>query len=299
MPTTTANDIEIFYEVYEPGRDGPTGDVTGDRETVVFVSGLGSQLVTWEPEFFAPLLEAGHRVIRFDNRDVGLSEKFAGTAGLDELFAAFGGEEVDAPYRLSDMAADVVGLLDAVGIERAHVVGASMGGMIAQTVAIEHRDRVASLTSIMSTTGEPDVGAPTPEVIGVLLKTAPADREGAIEHGVATHRAIGSPTLFDEERARRKAALAYDRCHNPAGTLNQIIAIAASGHRAEGLAALDAPTLVVHGEADPLVGVSGGRRTAELVSGAELQVHEEMGHDIPAPLWPDVIGGITRLIARA
>ena len=299
VPTTTANAIDICYEVYEPGGDGPVAAATGDAETILFVSGLGSQMITWEPDFFAPLTDAGHRVVRFDNRDVGLTTKFARTGGLDELLAAFGGEEIDPPYRLSDMARDAVGLLDALGIDRAHVVGSSMGGMIAQTFAIEHRDRLASLTSIMSTTGEPDVGAPSPEVVGVLLQPSPTEREPAIEHAVATHRAIGSPTLFDEDRARRKATEAYDRCFNPTGTLNQIMAIAASGDRAEGLAALDAPTLVVHGEADPLVGVSGGRRTAELVAGAELHVHAEMGHDIPRPLWPDVIDAILRLVERA
>ena len=300
MPVISANAIDICFEVYEPGHDGPLGGPTGTtRETVVFVSGLGSQMITWEPEFFAPLLDAGHRVVRFDNRDVGLSSKVDSSLTVDDLLGALGGAPVEAPYLLSDMAADLLALLDALGLDRVHVVGSSMGGMIAQTFAIEHRDRLASLTSIMSTTGEPDVGAPDPAILGVLLAPSPADRDGAIEHTVTTHRAIGSPTLFDEERARRKAALAYDRCHHPRGTLNQIVAIALSGDRAAGLAALDAPTLVIHGEADPLVGVSGGRRTAELVVGSTLQVHDEMGHDIPSDLWPEVTGAIAQQVARA
>jgi pimeloyl-ACP methyl ester carboxylesterase len=197
------------------------------------------------------------------------------------------------------MAADGIALLDHLGIDAAHVVGASMGGMIAQTMAIEHADRVLSLTSIMSTTGDPSVGAPTGEALGALVTPRPQDREAAITQGVAATKVIGSPEHFDEERTRARAAAAYDRCFNPAGFGRQLLAILASGDRTERLRTLDVPTLVIHGDKDPLVTPTGGEATAAAIPGAELLVLEGMGHDLPPAYWTPVVEGITKLAARA
>ncbi len=290
MPRATANGIEIEFDTI--------GDP--DDPALLLVCGLGQQLIGWDDELCAALADRGFRVIRFDNRDVGLSTKIdADIDVMATLMAAFAGEQVEAPYLLSDMAADAVGLLDALDIESAHVVGASMGGMIAQTIAIEHGDRVRSLTSIMSTTGDPDVGAPRPDVLPVLLQAPPADRDGYIEHHVHVSRTIGSPDHFDEAHARARAAASYDRAFYPKGVGHQLLAIVASGSRREQLRQIRHATLVIHGDVDPLVDVSGGRRTAEVIEGAELLVLEGMGHDLPTSFWPRVIEGITDLAARA
>jgi pimeloyl-ACP methyl ester carboxylesterase len=209
------------------------------------------------------------------------------------------GDRSSAPYLLADMAADAVGLLDHLEVESAHIVGASMGGMIAQTMAIEHAERVRSLTSIMSTTGEPGVGEPTPEMTAALLAPRPSEREAAIEAGVAIARAISSPDHFDEDRARTLAAVQYDRGHNPDGVGRQLVAVLASGSRADGLAALDVPTLVIHGRQDQLVTFSGGERTAELIDGAELLAIDDMGHDMAEVHWPRAVAAITELTTRA
>ncbi len=290
MPRAKANGIELEYETFGDPADPP----------VLLVMGLGAQLTSWDVELCRMLADRGRYVIRFDNRDVGLSTKLEG-ARVDVLAtvaSAFGGQHVDAPYTLSDMAADAVGLLDMLGLAAAHVVGASMGGMIVQTLAIEHPDRVLTMTSIMSTTGNRAVGGAQPEAMEVLLNRPPADREGAIEASVVASRIIGSPTLFDEARARRRASEAYDRCFYPEGTGRQLVAIMASGSRDDRLPGVTAPTLVIHGKVDPLVGVSGGERTAELVPGAELLVFDEMGHDLPQPLWPAIVDAIVRHTER-
>jgi pimeloyl-ACP methyl ester carboxylesterase len=259
-------------------------------------------MTAWDDDFCAGLVDRGFYVTRYDNRDVGLSSKIEDRGHHDlaaTMLRAAAGEAIEAPYLLSDMAADAVGLLDELGIDAAHIVGASMGGMIAQTIAIEHPERVLSLTSIMSTTGELTVGQATPEAIQRLLTKRPTDRDAVIEMGVETSRIIGSPDHFDEERTRAKAGEYYDRAYYPAGYARQIVGIWASGSRAEGLAALDVPTLVIHGEVDPLVTLSGGQRTAELIPGAELLVIEGMGHDLPPALWPQVIDAITSHVASA
>ncbi|WP_345409362.1 alpha/beta hydrolase [Nonomuraea salmonea] len=221
--------------------------------------GLGAQLIQWDEGFCRLLAEQGHHVVRFDNRDAGLSTHIH-DAGVPQPGAP-------APYSLTDMAADTAAFMDAIGWPSAHVVGASMGGMIAQTLAIEHPERVLTLTSIMSTPG-PDVAPPTPEAMTALMTPPPADRAGVLDQSVVTWSTIGSPGYeLDEEAIRERAGLAYDRCFDPAGTARQFAAIRASGDRTQALAGVRASTLVIHGEADPLIPAAGGRATAEAVPG--------------------------------
>jgi pimeloyl-ACP methyl ester carboxylesterase len=291
MPTAAVNGIELHHEVLGEEGDPP----------LLLIMGLGAQMTAWDDEFCAALTDRGFRVIRFDNRDVGLSTKFDGApkGDVSNLAAALAGGPVEAPYLLSDMAADAAGLLDHLGIDAAHVVGASMGGMIAQTLAVEHPEKVLTLTSIMSTTGNPEVGAPTAEALAVLVTPRPETREQAIEQGVQASRVISSPEHFDEGRARDRAAAAYDRCFHPAGFARQLLAVLASGDRTERLASVGVPTLVVHGDADPLVTPTGGEATAKAIPGAELLVLEGMGHDLPPHFWPQIVQAITSLAARA
>ncbi len=293
MPTTTTTDgIELHFDAH--------GD--GD-ETLLLVCGLGAQSINYDVEFCHSLAALGVRVVRFDNRDTGLSSHLhdAEVDVLGAVVAATAGEPVDSAYLLSDMAADAVTVLDALEVDRAHVVGASMGGMIAQTIAIEHPDRVQSLTSIMSTTGEPDVGTPDAEVLGSLLGVlSPSeDRAARIEAAVSLNRIIGTQWCFDEVRVRARAAEAIDRAYDPAGTGRQLAAILASGSRADSLGSVDASTVVLHGDADPLVHHSGGVRTAELVPGAELRTLDRMGHDLPPEYWPQIVDGVASAVARA
>ena len=290
MPNVKANGIELEYETF--------GDPA--RPPVLLIMGLGAQMISWDDDFVGLLVDRGHHVIRFDNRDVGLSSKIEGGADLSQAIGvAMAGGEVGAPYTLSDMAADAAGLLDALAIPAAHVVGASMGGMIAQTLAVEHPEKVLSLTSIMSSTGDLDVGQPTGEALERLLVRPPDDRDGYVEHSVATSKVIGSPGLVDEARVRDVAIRSFDRCYLPAGVGRQLLAILASGSRTERLRGIEAPTLVIHGTADPLVQPTGGRRTAEVIPGAELVEIEGMGHDLPRARWPQVVDAICALIARA
>ncbi len=289
--TIKANGIDVCYEEF-----GETGD-----PPLLLIMGLGAQMIAWDDEFCQSLSGRGLRVIRFDNRDVGKSTWWD-TPDLDltsELTKAMGGQPIKAPYLLSDMAADAAGLLDALDLRAAHIVGASMGGMIAQTFAIEHPDRTLSLTSIMSTTGDADVGQPKPEMLAMLLQPAPQSRDAAIEQSVNSARVISSPEHFDEELTRERAAINYDRAFNPVGVGRQLLAILASGSRSAGLAGLDVPTLVIHGQGDPLVQLSGGERTAAVIPGAELLVIEDMGHDLPQAHWSQIIERITTLASRA
>jgi pimeloyl-ACP methyl ester carboxylesterase len=290
MPIAAVNGIELFYDVAGPD----------DGVPMLLVMGLGGQYLEWEDDFVAGLTDRGFRVVRFDNRDVGMSSKTpAGEVGVTEqIMKAFSGGEFTPPYLLSDMAADAIGLLDHLGIPSAHVVGASMGGMIAQTIAIEHPDRVLTLTSIMSTTGDPDVGTPSPEATAVLMRPRLTERDAVIAQRVDAGRVVGSPDHFDEERAAARAAAAFDRGYNPEAIGQQLLAVIGSGSRTEQLRSLDVPTLVIHGELDPLVNVSGGTRTAEAIPGAELLLIPDMGHDLPPVHWPQVIEAITQLAAR-
>jgi len=288
--TASANGIDIAYETH--------GDPSG--EPLLLVMGLGAQLIAWPIELCDALVDRGFFVVRYDNRDTGLSTWFEDAADHDFMttfLQASQGEPAAIPYKLTDMAADGMAVLDHLGIDSAHIVGASMGGMIAQTMAIEHPARVRTLTSIMSTTGEPEVGQPTAEAMAVLLRPAAKTRDEAIAASVEASRAIGSPDHFDPAMAEKRATEAYDRSFNPAGVARQLLAIVASGSRAEGLAQLDVPTIVIHGEVDPLVTPSGGERTAELVPGAELIILGGGGHDLPLPLLPQVVDAITSLAA--
>lgn len=293
-PSLTAalpSGIELAYETFG-------GD---DGVPLLLVMGLGAQLIAWDEALCQGLADRGFRVIRFDNRDVGLSTRVdVGDINvLEGIMAALGGQPVRAPYNLSDMADDAAGLLQHLHVGAAHVVGASMGGMIAQTLAITHPHRVLSLTSIMSTTGDRDVGQADEAVAAAVLRPPARTRDEAVAAAVAIGRTIASAEHFDEQRATLLAGRGYDRSFYPQGVGHQLLAIAASGSRTEGLRQLSVPTLVIHGEQDPLVHVSGGQRTAEAVPGAELMVLPEMAHDIPLIYWPQIIEAITALAARA
>jgi pimeloyl-ACP methyl ester carboxylesterase len=282
-------DIEIAYETFGDAGDPP----------VLLVMGLATQMVGWPDEFCAGLAGRGHFVVRFDNRDIGLSTHLH-AAGAPDLLTVLGGDASSVAYGLADLADDTVGLLDALGLEDAHLVGASMGGMIAQLVALRHPARVRSLTSIMSTTGDPSVGAPSEAAMALLLTPAAADREGAVQRVVDTYRVIGSPGFeFDEAAVRDRAGLSFDRAHDPAGVARQLAAILTTPDRTHDLKAVSVPTLVLHGDQDALVDVSGGRATAAAIPGAELLVVEGMGHDLPREVWPQLTDRITALIERA
>lgn len=290
MSRAASNGIELEYETFGDPAD----------PTLLCISGLGGQLVSYDEAFCLGFVDRGFHVVRFDNRDVGLSTKIDVELDLmASIVAALSGGPADAPYHLADMADDAVGLLDHLGVDEAHILGVSMGGMIAQSVAIRHPQRTRTLTSIMSTTGDPDVGTPRPDILPLLLEPAPTERAAYIERQVAMSRAIGSPEAFEEDRARVRAATEYDRCFHPAGVGRQFLAIVSSGSRTAALRDLDVPTLVIHGDADPLVDVSGGERTAEVIDGAELLILEGMGHDLPTTYWARVISAVTALASRA
>ena len=291
----SANGIELEY------------DSVGDpaAPAVLLVMGLGTQMTRWPPALVGALVAAGYRVIRFDNRDVGLSTRLddAGTPDMAAVFAALmsGGAPAVA-YGLSDMAADAVGLLDALGIERAHLVGASMGGMIAQLVAASHPDRTRSLTSIMSSTGNPALPRASDAVLALMAspRPDPADEAAVIERAVRGGALTGSPGYPVDDAVRAAAALAdYRRAYYPAGTLRQTAAIAAGGDRRPLLRTIAAPTLVIHGTDDPLVRVEAGRDTAAAIPGAELIEIAGMGHDVPEALVPRIAEAIVRLARRA
>ena len=234
----------------------------------------------------------GFRVIRFDNRDIGRSSHLRG-AKIPTRWQLLRRSAGGAAYTLEDMAADCVGLLDALEIRAAHIVGASMGGMIAQLVAINHPDRVLSLVSIMSTTGNPRVGKPQPRMMLRLMRKGQREREAYIEDHIETYRAIGSKQYdFEEEYKRGRAARLFDRGVYPAGSARQLGAVVSAPDRTEPLAAVRARTTVIHGDADPLVDVSGGRATAEAIPGAQLVILPGMGHDLPRALWPQIIDAI-------
>jgi pimeloyl-ACP methyl ester carboxylesterase len=268
MPSVRANEITIEYETFGDSAAPP----------VLLIMGLGGQLIRWDASFCAALANAGYFVIRFDNRDVGLSTWFDGLA------------PDPPPYSLVDMADDAAGLLDALGIRAAHVVGASMGGMIAQTFAITHPERTLTLVSIMSTTGDRSVGQPTPEALAALMAPRPATREEAIELGVKVSLVVGSPGYPQEEqRERDRVGASFDRAFNPQGFARQFAAINAQPDRTQALGNVRVPTLVIHGAADPLVTPSGGQATADAIPGAQLKLLPGMGHDLPPELFDELV----------
>lgn len=293
MPQLTANGISLEYDTFGARASRP----------LLLVMGLGAQMIHWRDGFCEMLADRDHFVIRFDNRDSGLSEKFGhlGMPDMGELATRLlAGEPADAPYTLDDMALDAFGLLDALDVEAAHICGASMGGMIVQTMALNAPHRVRSLTSIMSSTGNPALPPSTEEAMAAMLSPAASTREEAIERTVRVGRVIGSPGYpARDEEARARAAEAYDRSFYPEGVARQMAAIAAHGNRRPRLEALTLPALVVHGSDDPLVRVEGGHDTHQALRGSKIKVVQGMGHDLPEPIWPEVVAAIDELTRGA
>ncbi len=289
MPKIKANGIEIEYDCFG----------NNEAEVVLLISGLGTQMIRWSETFCQILAEQGYRVIRFDNRDTGLSTHF-NSASMPDLAAIADavsrGEAPNVPYTLFDMAKDAAGLLDALKIKRAHVVGRSMGGMIAQLLASEHAERVLSLVSIMSSTGNRDLPQASPAVMAAMTSPAPhplEDQQGYLAHCVAFSQVIaGRGYPFDESAQRDQALAEVKRAYNPSGFWRHIAAIAATGDLRSRLAKISAPTLVLHGSDDPLVSPEAGKDTAANIKGAELLIVEGMGHDFPTSLFGFVAGVI-------
>ncbi len=280
MPTAHVNGIDIEYMT-----EGDPSD-----PALLLVMGLGAQLIAWPIGFVDNLRDHGFFIIRYDNRDCGLSTKFE---GLPDIAALFSGDASSALYTIEDMADDAAALLAELGVGRAHAVGVSMGGMITQALAVNYQDRLRSACSIMSTTGDRSVGAPTDQAMGALLRPPATSREEAIEASVAGSRVIGSPQYpTDESLLRERAAAAYDRSYCPEGVVRQLAAVLASPDRTEGLRDVRLPFLVIHGEADPLVTFSGGQATAAAVPGSTLIAIPGMGHDLPQALWREVTDAI-------
>ena len=285
IATVKANGLEIAYEAF-----GDAGD-----PAILLVMGLGTQMIAWPDEMCEALAAAGHYVVRYDNRDIGLSTHIdAPVPGLAQMVL-----KRNPPYTIGDMADDAIGLVDALGIDRFHLVGASMGGFIAQTVAIAHPQRVMTLTLIMTSTGSRRVGRPTPATMKRLASSGgPTTRAEAMEDTVNTYRVIGSPAHLDEARMRELAGIAFDRDHNPDGRQRQLAAILAQPDRTAALRKLSIPTQVIHGLSDPLVTPSGGLALARAIPGATFVGHHGMGHDLPHSLWQQLTSGLLALIER-
>ncbi|HIG01733.1 MAG TPA: alpha/beta fold hydrolase [Myxococcales bacterium] len=292
MPRATRDAIEFEYDVF--------GAETG--KPLLLIMGLGAQMVLWDEGFCEKLAAEGHRVIRFDNRDIGLSTWLddLGIPDMAELVAAGArGEPMQVPYSLDDMADDAVAVIDALGIDAAHICGASMGGMIAQALAIRHPARVRSLTSIMSTTGNPDLPPASPEAMAVLTEPMPDDRAAVVERSIKSDAIIGSPGYPGEpDVLRERAGMLFDRSFHPVGSARQMAAIMAHGDRRPALQELDVPALVIHGQADALVPVEGGIDTHEAIAGSELMLIDGMGHNLPPQLWDSIVARISALTAR-
>ncbi|MEV6603432.1 alpha/beta hydrolase [Kutzneria sp. NPDC051319] len=288
MPQLTANGISLEYDTF--------GDPA--NPALLLVMGLGAQMIAWDVRLCQLLVDKGFHVIRFDNRDCGLSQSFDG-APFD-VAAAMAGDPSTAPYRLWDMADDAAALLTELGIDRAHVVGASMGGMIVQELLIKHGDRLLSACSIMSTTGDPAVGHSTPEATAALQAPPPQTAAEAGEAAVRASKVIGSTGIaVDVDTIRAGGEAAFARARNPLGFVRQLAAIMASGDRTEGLRSVKVPTLVIHGEVDTLLNVSGGKATAAAIPDSRLLLIPGMGHDLPKAIWPQVVDAIADNAARA
>ena len=289
MPNVRANGIDIEYDEFG----------SPDDPGFLLVMGFTAQLTAWDERFCRELASHGFRVVRYDNRDVGLSSRITDGPRPD-VMKAFSGDHSTASYTIADMADDAAGLLDALGMAPAHVMGASMGGMIVQSLAIRHPEKVRSLCSIMSTTGDLSVGQASAEAIGALMAPPPANREEAGDRSLAATKVIGSPAYAQDDVAvRERGMAAYDRAHDPAGVARQLVGIAASPDRTADLASVSVPTLVIHGAEDPLIDVSGGKATAAAVPGAELLVIPGMGHDLPPQLWTQIIDAVVANAAKA
>ena len=280
------NGIQLCYEIF--GAD--------DAEPMLLIMGLGAQMIHWDDDFCRELAGRGFRVIRFDNRDIGQSTKMTGgkkLSPLELLKLRFLKIPVEAPYKLSDMAKDVIGLMDALGIPSAHIVGASMGGMIAQEIAISYPQRVKTLTSIMSTTGNPKVPPPTREASAMLMAPPVTTHDEYIVRYAQTWKVLRAGSFpLDEAKDRERAERTFARGLNPAGVGRQLRAILASGSRKERLRSVKAPTLVIHGTVDPVVRPEGGKDPAASIPGAKLVMIDGMGHALPIPMWPQIIGAI-------
>lgn len=295
MPKLAANGISIEYESFGSSTD----------PTILLIMGLGMQMIAWPEPFCRELASQGFQVIRYDNRDTGFSTKFDGARapGVPALLLrSLLRLPIRVPYTLRDMAEDAVGLLDALDISAAHIVGASMGGMIAQNVAASFPDRLRSLTSIMSTSGHRSLPGADPLVSRHLFRSRPtgADRGAVIAHNMRTLELIGSPAYpIDEETRREMTSFSFDRCYYPAGFTRHVAAIVHDGDRRQRLGTITAPTLVIHGREDPLVPLAGGIDTAEHIPGAQLKIIDGMGHNFPVELWPTIIGLITAHARKA
>ena len=280
------NGVSLCYDTFGDRKDSP----------LLLIMGLGAQMIAWDPAFCSQLAEQGHFVVRFDNRDIGLSSKLT-TAGIPDIqalvMATMQGKPVTAPYTLDDMAADTGALIDALELGPTHVVGASMGGMIAQQLAVKQPAKVRTLTSIMSSTGNPNLPPAKPEALAALMTPAPAELDAFLANYQKVWNVLRGPG-FPEEVARdlERGRAAFQRGLSPAGVARQMAAIFASGNRKAGLAAIKAPTLVLHGDIDPLVPVEAGIDTAEAIAGAKLVRVARMGHALPMAVWPEVIGAI-------
>jgi pimeloyl-ACP methyl ester carboxylesterase len=287
MPETIAevNGIQLCYETFG----------SPDGRPLLMIMGLASQMIWWDDELCENLAAEGFFVIRYDNRDAGRSSRLSGRVNLPLAYTLR-----VAPYSLKDMADDAAALLDELGLESAHVAGASMGGMVVQTLAVEHPARVRSLTSIMSTTGNRFVGRPSAKAMAMLLSAPPRSREQYVDYLLRTFRVIGSPGYpFDETRMRERAERSFDRGVNPGGTARQLAAILSSRDRFRALRKIEVPALIVHGAKDPLVHVSGGRATARALRESELDIVPGMGHDLPRAIWPRLVRGLLRTADRA
>ena len=284
-----ANGVQIAYETF--------GEQSG--RPLIMVMGLGASMLMWHPDLCAMLAGRGFFAIRFDNRDVGLSSHLRDAPTPDLMAALMRGDASTAAYSLDDMAQDAFGLLDALDLPTAHVLGASLGGMIAQVMAARQPERVLSLTSVMSTPA-PSLTNPTPAAAAVLMQPPAASREEAITRGLEAARVIGSPGYPADEQWRAElAGQLWDQGLDPAGSTRQLMAIYASGNRTEAVRGIAVPTLVVHGDSDPLINVSAGRRTAELIAGADLLIIPGMGHDLPRQIWSELADAVTALADRA